>query len=829
MKSRKTYRVHMMYGADGRLQTSYFEGEAAKVAKKNVKAFNKELRQYEKSFIEYASLDIDSANISNLNRKQIFNKLGIAEKYVDYIPAGDMAESLGDEMVAIAGNKKATSLGISAKIASKFQPFFERQAEKHPSMQKLADRVTKAANDGRMPLTADSAAMMRIAFDKKYYNDCRRLGANRELLDKQYEHAVQNLAKMADYDGVSPQELSDAFSAKLLSQMQLDESLTDIYEGMATGKIRLADSDSVKDAKGNNPRVNGRSLHVCSSAFVENQIDKNGDIKQVRLDAWEFKPRQPKSVEEHLADYQQALDTYAKSCQTEGQFKKMLASDSYKYIERNVKAFAEADCPDDAEKFKYEFARTNLRSCQKWGVANNKSAYARLNIPEPYDKRFANDPFRNKYATDDYYSIDDMTEKSDKAAKDVVSMTDEALANEMIQECKADIDTLENTVKTEKLEREVQESQELLEKSRNGELTESTLQVADHEDVYNKPSTIAKVINSANLATNATALLQSIKRGVQERYGSNEPILHTDSKSSVIRLKDEKPKSLTMSNDAGNQFDNQSDLSFSTAEPSIDEKPVKAADAEIETVEKPTESIVFENESANLSEKSVDESKAKSDVVDDDLTDYFMLYDRMYVLSEENEEFRKSILTISNGVPKSMQYDKQIWSEIMESEELCDMICQDEELWNQMLKETKPSEHSSEELQEQISAPQRRHSERYDEIWEEICGDDELWEMVMNKDTSFDDDKQLTYDELKEQVDALEKKNAEFRGILDEFKEADAILEKEYEPMQETIEQNRDKLVESKESSFPNLIARFSSADGMGSGQVDDTDYDISY
>lgn len=104
---KKTLRINTMYGADGRLRTSYLEGKAAMAAKKNVKAFNRELARYEKDFTNYASLDIDAANISNTNTRFIFGKLNIVEKYIDYIPAGDMAENMGDDMTAIAGNRSA--------------------------------------------------------------------------------------------------------------------------------------------------------------------------------------------------------------------------------------------------------------------------------------------------------------------------------------------------------------------------------------------------------------------------------------------------------------------------------------------------------------------------------------------------------------------------------------------------------------------------------------------------------------------------------------------------------------------------------------------------
>lgn len=463
MRRKRTLQVNTMYGADGRLRTSYFEGDAADVAKKHVRAFEKELNKYEKDFATYASLDIETAKVHALNTKFIMGKLGVAEKYVDFIPEGDMAGCLGDEMTAIAGNKKSPKLGIKAKIANKFQPFMERQAKKHPRLQKLADRVTKAANGGRLPLTADSAAMMRIAFDKKYYNDCRKPGANIEELQRQHTAAVENLTKMARYDGVEKNELSAKFAEKLITQMQIDESLTDIYAGMATGDIRLADAKPVKNSRSEIVRVGGKMLFDNSTSFVSAERDKNGD--NLPLDAWNFEVREPQTVDEILHDYQTMFDKYAQKCQTEGDLKRMLASNSFANLERNAKAFAEADCPDDADMFKYEFGRHNLASCKKWAIEHGRmKPYADINVPPPWNERASD--FLKSYSTGDYYSVDS-AEIHDKAVEDITTRNDEQLKSVVADDCAMTALRLEAMMsRFSKLEKENQELREKLSEMR---------------------------------------------------------------------------------------------------------------------------------------------------------------------------------------------------------------------------------------------------------------------------------------------------------------------------------------------------------------------------
>lgn len=428
--------VNAMYGADGKLRMSYYDKKASKVARKNAKAFNKQLAKYDKDFINYASYDIDNAKINDRNTRYILGKLNIAGSYIDYLPLSDVSEGIGDEATAIAGNKKAARLGIAAKIASKFQPFFEEQARKHPRLQKLSDSVTKAANNGRMPLTADSAAVMRIAFDKKYYEDSRKPGANVETLKAQHDRAVNNLTKMAMFDGVDKEMLSKKFAAKLIEQMKVDESITDIYSGMATGEIRLAPDEPMLDAKGKEIKVGGKTLRKWSNSFVSPELDKDG--KNIGLDAWEFETREPQSIESIVASYKSQFDDIVSKCETEKDLKSVMASPSFANIERNAKAFAEADCPDDADKFRYELSRANIAVCRQWAIDHGyRMPYANMTVPPPYSSVVKDNPFVQGYSVSDYQGIDSLSEKSredkerlpedklsDSLKKDVDKMSD---------------------------------------------------------------------------------------------------------------------------------------------------------------------------------------------------------------------------------------------------------------------------------------------------------------------------------------------------------------------------------------------------------------------
>lgn len=515
MRRNKALSVSTMYGTDGRLRSSYLDGNAAAIARKHVKAFERELKRYEKDFAAYASLDIEDAKVHDLNTKYVFGKLGVAEKYVDFIPEGDMADSMGDEMTAVAGNKRAQKFGIKSKIASKFQPFLEKQAAKHPRLQKLSDRVTKAANGGRMPLTADSAAMMRIAFDKKYYNDLRRPGVDAAELQRQHAASIANFTKMARFDGVEPVELSAKFAEKLINQMQIDESLTDIYAGMSDGTIRLADSKPVINSKKEIVRVCGKALYERPTGFVSEEKDSKGRNKP--LDAWEFSVREPQTIDEILAEYQGKFDKFAEACQTEADLKRMLSGNSYANLERNAKTFAETDCPDDAAMFKYEFTRCNLESCKKWAIEHgHRSPYANIIVPPPWSERADGNDFLKSYSTDDYYSINDRVELHDKAVDDVSEQTDEQLAAtfaDEVQTQSADIEKFYNG--TEALEGEV-------------------------DVITDKSSKPEADCEKATTMGNCFSFVDKLTREIKERYNSrSETILDADDYEIVDKVSEQ--------------------------------------------------------------------------------------------------------------------------------------------------------------------------------------------------------------------------------------------------------------------------------------------------
>lgn len=527
--------VNMLYGADGKLRTANLSDESRKVAKKNIKAFDRELATYDKDFINYASMDIDATQINDRSTQYILGKLNIANDYVNYVSDENIASGIGDDAVAIAGNKSAQKIGVGAKIASAMQPFFEKQAQKHPSLQKLSDKITKAANNGRMPLTAESAAIMKIAFDKKYYNDCRKPGADRDVLREQYETATENLKTMAAFDGVDETKLSNAISKKLFTQMKIDESLTDIYAGMSNGDIRLAPDEPRLDKKGKQMvDKKGNALMMTSTKFV--------DAEGKAVDAFNLQPREPQTSDEIVAEYQDQLVRLSSKCNSPADFKRMLASDAYRNIERNANAFAKADCPDDAAEFKHDFTRANIAGVKEWATEHSpNSPYAKLIVPDKYNNSYEHDDFTDNNSVDDYQDSNNAI--NDSAKTQVKTMSDEELNTSLKQDVDEAIEDISkehvvddiNTAKEQsaKYEMMVVDNDTKVEIKRD-EKHEPVSQISNDAVEISKPNvnTADKINNFIGKATMVASAAKMFYDNVKDRRQSIDD-LHANNSLSV--------------------------------------------------------------------------------------------------------------------------------------------------------------------------------------------------------------------------------------------------------------------------------------------------------
>ncbi len=106
--------------------------------------------------------------------------------------------------------------------------------------QMLAERMHKMRDGDRLPYTARSAAMAEIAMNDRSYSLMRLDGVDQQGIMDKRAAAVENLYKMADYDGISADEIAKE-SRKIVGERLLsDPSYAARYGELYNGEFAMA-------------------------------------------------------------------------------------------------------------------------------------------------------------------------------------------------------------------------------------------------------------------------------------------------------------------------------------------------------------------------------------------------------------------------------------------------------------------------------------------------------------------------------------------------------------------------------------------------------------
>lgn len=108
------------------------------------------------------------------------------------------------------------------------------------------DKIEATKNGGRLPLCGKSAAAMKIAIDRKFYNEMRQEGADIDKLTEQYNKTRDQLYSVAKHDGVSREDLDNNVRT-LFGQMQgVDPTVTRMYTETAFEDVVKSKAHEVK-------------------------------------------------------------------------------------------------------------------------------------------------------------------------------------------------------------------------------------------------------------------------------------------------------------------------------------------------------------------------------------------------------------------------------------------------------------------------------------------------------------------------------------------------------------------------------------------------------
>ena len=223
--------------------------------------FYRELNKFDKTFSDYESLNMelynyyDTAMFEDMNKRYLAGRSKLlGQKYLDLSPSEMLAAGYTREEMAMHGIGRIIDsndtnhawcheTGLSEKVAKFFENPVRKFADKHKgpfgAWQKFADCVSKKAHGGRLPLTADSAAILKITCDKNYYNKMREPGLTGEQkaeLEFNYQNTMRNLIELAERDGVSQQSINSALCRKIQKQSRIDIDMQILYPDCGTNR-----------------------------------------------------------------------------------------------------------------------------------------------------------------------------------------------------------------------------------------------------------------------------------------------------------------------------------------------------------------------------------------------------------------------------------------------------------------------------------------------------------------------------------------------------------------------------------------------------------------
>lgn len=156
---------------------------------------------------------------------------------------------------------------------------------------KITEALGKMSNNGRIPYDSESAVLQKIAIDRKYYQDVRQAGADKDKLKMQYDAAINVLKRNAEADGVTPEMFSQQENVTVGMLVKSNPDYKVMYSDFVNGGAEMSPESSqiryIKTEDG----MDTIQVPVWDGSFV----NRGGDVKQSS-----FKPRNPMTIQEHM-------------------------------------------------------------------------------------------------------------------------------------------------------------------------------------------------------------------------------------------------------------------------------------------------------------------------------------------------------------------------------------------------------------------------------------------------------------------------------------------------------------------------------------------------
>lgn len=265
---------------------------------------------------------------------------------------------------------------------------YEEKLEKNPDSEyyrRKRDKVLKSRY-GRVPLGPESAALMKLGYTLKAYEDMRKPGADLQKVKAEYEYGLQSLGALCEQDGLTPEMIYDSERTIMGHMIDDDPSF----------KYKFAEFSNDLGLTKDDPTENHNIIY---DRFGKPQVVKtkrwSGEFSDEKGNAYMggFSPRMPHSRVYYERDLGDKVYEHINECDTAYDLKYMyqdLPDNKAHNQNANRRRKDLSDWFEKNEPYMYmdEFNAEDIESIVKFGILDGHFRKdAELNHPE-YQEMF---------------------------------------------------------------------------------------------------------------------------------------------------------------------------------------------------------------------------------------------------------------------------------------------------------------------------------------------------------------------------------------------------------------------------------------------------------
>lgn len=271
------------------------------------------------------STDIKAAQMRYMNRMYQRRLLMLcASPLSEGLKSESIIESVGMFIGFYASSPDARKY-VKDTVCQHFADTIDKKAKKgglmggyysSKMMSDRRDRYLRIVNNGRVPLTEESAALTDIAIKKEYYEKLRSGDyESKEDLKKEYDKANEVLDKLISEDDLDSKKVRQKRNVMIGRFIETDPNFKHIFSGFSDGSVRKADYHTEEllsyDSYGK-PFLD--EVSVWTGEYEVDYVDENGRKRTEITNQIDFEPREPISESEFTKGLSKITGEYFEAC-----------------------------------------------------------------------------------------------------------------------------------------------------------------------------------------------------------------------------------------------------------------------------------------------------------------------------------------------------------------------------------------------------------------------------------------------------------------------------------------------------------------------------------